>query len=438
MKWQRLVVLVLTGVGLASGCGDDGSKENSSSPSSGGDAATPSSEAGAPAQTDAAAASDAGASSDATASDAAASTDAAVASDTDYSKPANWLCRPENNAACAVDLNATVVKADGTLEAETFKAATAPAIDCFYVYPTVSLDATANSDLVPGPEENNVVRAQFARFGQQCRLFAPMYRQVTLTSLRASLGGMASTADRALGYRDVLAAWQYYLKNDNKGRGVVLVGHSQGSGVLLQLLTQQIDPDPSKVPFIAAYLIGTNVMVPEGQVVGGSLKKIPICKSAAELGCVISYVSFRAAAPPPANSLFGRSMMAGQVVACANPAALGGGAAELDAYLSREGAGASGKPMGPWLSDASKTVTTPFVKVPGLLSGECKTGPDGSYLAVTVKGDPADPRVDEIVGDVVTNDMVQANWGLHLIDVHMGMGNLLSITKAKADAFKAR
>jgi hypothetical protein len=73
-----------------------------------------------------------------------------------------------------------------------------------------------------------------------------------------------------------------------------------------------------------------------------------------------------------------------------------------------------------------------------LLTGECKSGPDGSYLAVTVKGDPADPRVDEIVGDVVTMDMVQANWGLHLIDVHVGMGNLLTITKAKADAFKAR
>jgi hypothetical protein len=190
-----------------------------------------------------------------------------------------------------------------------------------------------------------------------------MYRQVTLTSLRGSLAGMPSTADRTLGYRDVLAAWKHYLKNDNKGRGVVFVGHSQGSGVLLQLLAQEIDPDPSKTPFIAAYLIGTNVMVPEGQAVGGSFKKIPVCKSAAELGCVVSYVSFRTAAPPPANSLFGRSMTAGQVVACANPAALGGGAAELDAYLSREGAGASGKPMGPWVNDPAKMVTTPFVKV---------------------------------------------------------------------------
>jgi hypothetical protein len=390
------------------------------------EAATP--EASAPAQTDAAVASDAGATADA----------AVILPDPDYATPANWLCRPENNAACAIDLNATIVKADGTLEPEAFKPATDPAIDCFYVYPTVSLDMTDNSDLVPGAEENAVVRAQFARFAQQCRLFAPMYRQVTLTSLRASLGGMPSTADRTLGYRDVLAAWRYYLKNDNKGRGVVLVGHSQGSGVLLQLMAQEIDPDPAKTPFISAYLMGTNVMVPEGQVVGGSFKKIPVCKSAAELGCVISYVSFRSASPPPANSLFGRTTMAQQVVACANPAALAGGPAELDAYLSRDGAGASGRPMPAWLSDPAKMVTTPFVKVPGMITGECKTGADGSYLAVTVKGDPADPRVDEIVGDVVTNDMVQAQWGLHLIDVHLGMGNLLSITKAKADAFKAR
>ena len=42
-----------------------------------------------------------------------------------------------------------------------------------------------------------------------------------------------------LAYNDVLDAWNYYLKNDNGGRGVVLVGHSQGSGVLTQLITQR-------------------------------------------------------------------------------------------------------------------------------------------------------------------------------------------------------
>ncbi|HEX6241942.1 MAG TPA: hypothetical protein VFZ61_13630 [Polyangiales bacterium] len=100
------------------------------------------------------------------------------------------------------------------------------------------------------------------------------------------------------------------------------------------------------------------------------------------------------------------------------------------------GAGASGMPMPAWVP--GKTVDTPFVSVPGMLTAECKPGTSGSYLSITVKGDPADMRVDEIVGDVVTNGAVQANWGLHLIDVHLAMGNLIDLVKAKAAAHAAR
>jgi hypothetical protein len=387
--------------------------------------------------------SDAGQAGDA-AGDAAAdgaTGDGGAAPDVDYTKAESWLCRPDRASdACDVDLDTTIVKADGTLQVEKFMPAANPAIDCFYVYPTVSLDTTANSDLMPGPEEEQVVRAQFARFASQCRLFAPMYRQVTLTSLRAAIAGMATMPDRTLGYRDVLAAWRWYMQNENKGRGVVLIGHSQGSGVIVQLIREQIDPDPTKVPLLAAFVPGTNLTVPQGQVVGGSFQKVPLCKAADELGCVVSYVSFRANAPPPSNTRFGTTMTAGQVVGCVNPANLAGGPAELHAYLSTSGAGASAAPMGAWVNgnDPSKMVTTPFVNVPGMLSAECKSDASGSYLAITVKGDSADPRVDDIVGDVVTNDMVQADWGLHLIDVHLTMGNMLDLVAAKAKKFQMK
>jgi Protein of unknown function (DUF3089) len=370
----------------------------------------------------------------------AASADAGLPA-ADYATAENWLCRPDRtNDACHVDLDTTIVSADGGLQVEKFTPAASPAIDCFYVYPTVSIDPTDNSDLIPAAEENNVVRAQFARFASQCRLFAPMYRQVTLTALRATIAGTPVMPDRALGYRDVLAAWQWYMKNENKGRGVVLVGHSQGSGVLVQLIKEQIDPDPSKVPLLAAFLPGTNLTVPPGQAVGGSFQKVPVCKTPEQLGCVVSYVSFRVNAPPPMNTRFGTTMTAGQTVACANPAALAGGPAELRSYFSVAGAGASGLPMPPWINgnDPAKMVTTPFVNVPGMISAECKSDATGSYLAVTIKGDPADPRVDDIVGDVVTNNMVQADWGLHLIDVHLTMGNMLDLVAAKAKAFSTR
>jgi hypothetical protein len=101
----------------------------------------------------------------------------------DYSKPESWLCRPGRKDACAVDLTTTVVPADGKLRREGFTPNPQAPIDCFYVYPTVSMDETPNSDMSAGPEEYNVILQQFARFASQCRVYAPLYRQVTLTEM---------------------------------------------------------------------------------------------------------------------------------------------------------------------------------------------------------------------------------------------------------------
>jgi len=357
----------------------------------------------------------------------------------DYSRPETWLCRPGHNTACETNLDSTVVTADGNLTVEPFKAATDAPIDCFYVYPTISNDTTPNSDLVPGPEEAAVVQSQFARFGSQCRLFAPMYRQVTLTALRASLAGTTTgpMADRVIGYTDVAAAWQYYLEHDNNGRGVVLVSHSQGSSVLTQLIKDKLDTAPLDKRFLGALLIGTNIAVPKDGVVGGTFKNVPLCKAAGELGCIVTFASFRASTPPTDMALFAKSADPNLVAGCTNPAALAGGSAELHSYLTASGIVLLSAPTPDWVKPP-KPITTPYVSVPGLISAECKFATSGSYLAITVNADPADPRTDEIVGDVITNGMVQAGWGLHLIDIHMTIGNLVDIVKAKSDAFRAK
>lgn len=353
----------------------------------------------------------------------------------DYAKPESWLCRPGGQDACSADLTTTIVQANGKLKQEKFKPAAKPAIDCFYVYPTVSNDTTPNSDMNAGPEEKSVIQVQFARFGSVCRTFAPLYRQVTLTALRAGLAGRPMQADRTLGYNDVRDAWNHYLANDNQGRGVVLIGHSQGSGVLTQLIANEIDGKPVQQKIVSALLIGTNVAVPKGKDVGGAFKNMPLCRSAAQTGCVISYVTFRSTVPPPANTLFGRVRTADQEAACTNPAALSGGSGDLHAYLSAAGRGngSSAEPK-PWVPE--KKIETPFVSVPGLLKGQCVSNDKGSYLEVTVQGNPNDPRTDDIPGDVVTNGQVQANWGLHLIDVQAAMGNLVEVVGKQAKAYR--
>lgn len=357
----------------------------------------------------------------------------------DYGKAESWLCRPNRQDSCAVDLSTTVVNADASLKRESFTANPKAPIDCFYVYPTVSMDATPNSDMNAGPEEHSVILQQFARFASQCRVYAPLYRQVTLTALRSMIAGKPMAADRTLGYNDVLDAWNYYLENDNAGRGVVLIGHSQGSGVLAQLIRNEIDGKPIQARIVSALLLGTNVAVPKGKDVGGAFKHMPLCREAAQTGCVIAYVTFRENVPPPENSRFGRVQGENMEAACTNPAALGGGKGGLHAYLATRGrsvASAGSEPK-PWTTPEQK-VETAFVSVPGLLTGECVSNERGSYLSVKVNADPADPRTDEIAGDVVSNGQVQQDWGLHLIDVNIAMGNLIDIVGRQGKAYAGK
>ena len=365
---------------------------------------------------------------------------AAVPVAADYRQDSNWLCRPGRKDACTVDQTATVVPANGRLSREVFAPAKAAPVDCFYVYPTVSLDRTPNSDLIEGDEERRVVEQQLARFAGQCRLFAPLYRQVTLTALRSTMtGAPPAGVSRELGYSDVKAAWNDYLARDNKGRGVVLIGHSQGAGVLRRLLAEEVDGQPVQGRLVSALLIGTAVATPQGADVGGDFESIPLCRAANQTGCVVSYATFRNDSPPPANSRFGRVPSAGQAAACVNPAALKGGEAPLDAYLaagSRAVVSSAAAP-GPWTT-AAQPITTPFVKVPGLLTGRCVSDATGSYLAVTVKADPKDPRTDAIVGDVMSNGAVLKDWGLHLIDMNVAMGDLVKLVGEQSRAFRAK
>lgn len=360
----------------------------------------------------------------------------------DYARGENWLCLPGRKDACASDNTATVIRADGRLERETWAADPKAPVDCFYVYPTVSNDNAVLSDMVANDEERRVVEQQLSRFASKCRVFAPLYRQFTLTALRASMmgqplpGGVPASAPRPdTGYNDVVDAWRHYLKTENKGRGVILIGHSQGSGVLTRLLANEIDGKPDQRILVSAILAGTNLPVDPGKTTG-LLKSIPTCTAAGQTGCVIAYATFRSTVPPPPATLFGRPREpgTGRVAACTNPAALGGGSAPLDAYLATTGNGQD--PAG-WVK-GGPTFETPFVKVPGLLTGACVSRDGLNWLEVTVKADPADPRLDDIRGDVPAGSGVNAAWGLHLIDVNLVMGDLIAMVDTQSRAWTAR
>jgi hypothetical protein len=364
----------------------------------------------------------------------------APVSPNDYSLDGSWLCKPGRNDACSVDLATTIVNADGSFAREEWKGDPNAPIDCFYVYPTISTDPTPFSDMNADPAELNVIRQQFARFGSVCRTYAPLYRQVTLAGLRRAIagGGGGASLSRGPQYDDVRDAWRYYLEHDNRGRGVVLIGHSQGSFILTELIRQEIDGKPAQSRLVSAVLLGATLSVPSGKDVGGSFQHIPLCRTPAQTGCLVTYVSFRSTTPPPANTRFGRVTEPGMVAACTNPAALGGGSAALHAYLASDGRSiVDATPAPPWVVP-ERTVETPWVSVPGLLSARCASNEHASYLEITLNGDPSDPRTDNIRGDLAAGNQVLADWGLHLIDFNLGMGNLVDIVRQQSRVWRAR
>jgi len=359
----------------------------------------------------------------------------------DYANPASWLCRPDQpNDACArSNQDAVVLRADGSTTIERFHADPKAPIDCFYVYPTVSRDPGGNASMKAEQEEIAVINQQFARFGAVCRRFAPLYRQVTLSALHANIRGTPIPADRQMAYDDVKRAWDYYLAHDNHGRGVVLVGHSQGSGILAQLVKNEIDGKPVQRQLVSVILAGYRLQVPVGKDVGGDFKAIPLCRAVGQIGCAINFASFRADSPPPAGAkLFGASAGPGLEAACVNPAALAGGDAPLHAYLGEgtEMVTASGEQQGPW-TNPPKPIAEPFVEVPGLLSAECRSEADHNFLAITIHPTPSGKRTNVIVGDVIIDGRKLPDWGLHRIDMNLAMGNLIDVVRAQAKAYLA-
>jgi len=337
-----------------------------------------------------------------------------------YRDPGNWICRGDLADTCDNAEPLTEIAADGALSVRPYEVAVDPPLDCFYVYPTISEDTTFNSDLVPG-NEITATNLQAARFNQVCKVFAPMYRSVTLGGLFGSIDGDFDTGWN-LAYQDVLDAWRHYLANDNHGRPVVILAHSQGSFHVVRLLREEIDPKPEQRALIASAIIaGTSFQVAPGQDVGGDTQNMPLCRDVGQVGCVITFQTYRDSVPPQPDALFG-APQGSTASACVNPAALAGGPGLLEAAA----------PTAAWvLTDpaAAAAITTPFMAVPGLITGECKVKDGYSYLAITVNSDPSDPRADDIPGDGT------ANWGLHTVDISITQESLIDLVRNQATAF---
>jgi pimeloyl-ACP methyl ester carboxylesterase len=335
----------------------------------------------------------------------------------DYREDRYWLCRPgmEGDECLAADLSATEVLLDGSFApAEGPAPAEDPAYDCFYVYPTVALSGGIGNVGEEVLEDHrpmlDPLLSQGAWFRGQCRVFAPLYRQITITTY------FDANADAYLenAYVDVAAAFARFLE-EAPDRPFVILGHSQGAHMTRRLLQRVIDPDPElRARMIAGLLIG-------GDVLDDHFESIAPCTSEEEIGCVVAYRTYAEGFPPT------REMEAG--LTCANPSALGGGEGRTrGAYFPLQ----SHQEAFSVAADVDPSITTPFLLFRDLYASECVPSGEGQYLEVRVRPGAGDVRANPVPFDAPT--FSPSVLGLHIADYNFFLGDLLQVVETKATA----
>jgi len=159
---------------------------------------------------------------------------------TDYTKSEHWLAMPTS------------------AEKE---------VDVFYLYPTAWQKEDKNEPNICAIDNPSMLKGSKAAFERQAtafepvgNIYAPYYRQadaayclsLPLEEQEKLVGGIPK--------EDVVAAFDYYIKNDNNGRPFILAGHSQGSNILVYLLSEYMKENPEVYDrMVAAYVIGYSV-----------------------------------------------------------------------------------------------------------------------------------------------------------------------------------
>jgi len=164
-------------------------------------------------------------------------------------------------------------------------------VDVFWVYPTILSDDTTYLMDIADPKLKEKAEwtlvEQASIFDGQANIYAPYYRQNNVKINPIMLTDARPIFD--LGQQDLIRAFDYFLKNFNKGeRPIILAAHSQGSvrTVELSKAGELLTGDAESLKrLVAAYTIGYSI-TPDDLEINPLMR---ICENAADTGCFIMY-----------------------------------------------------------------------------------------------------------------------------------------------------
>ena len=199
---------------------------------------------------------------------------------TDYSKESSWAALPHIPSSAQ----------DVPPGLEAGQPALVDAVDVFYLHPTTYFWRwhwnAPTTGFLTRKITSVTVSGSGSPFNAAGQIYAPRYRQLTLSGFEipeSRIGGLD------VAYEDVRNAFLYFIDHYNKGKPFILVGHSQGSRLILRLLTEFFQQGGYRERLIAAYPVGTWVNTdPATKTAFG----LPICEAADQTGCVISWRAF--------------------------------------------------------------------------------------------------------------------------------------------------
>ena len=381
-----------------------------------------------------------------------------------YNSVSNWICSPKKSFGahtCATDTESTDVSSSGARRLVEAKAVSdsAAKVDCFYVYPTTSLDQKGNSDFsYADDQENFMVKSQAAAYSSVCSVWAPVYQQLTAMDLAGFVNG-----DNDLAFTDIQDAFRTFLATrKDQTRPFLLIGHSQGAQHLAKILKEEVAPCPEvQSRLVAAHLIGA----PPGTVLvdkdaEGSSTTTPACTSATQTGCIVAFNSFETQGPQ--DCAFSSNVLStlpeGLKIPCVSPQALLKSSTTQGRWLLSPTAGGSSKSglygmiktmlpggkdahlyqPGPYADNKlnAAKINTDFFSMNGRFAAECKSACDGKFeylfFSVNDPDDNSDPRPAVIAGTMPKNAFID---GSHLADVNLALESLVELARQQSKAW---